>query len=170
MQELAILASRALTTQRQFTAVADNVANINTHGFRKLDLQFKEVISRPKGHPTASYVADRALFVSRQQGGLEKTSNPLDVAINGDGFFAVNVNGTTQYTRKGNFLVDNVGTLITTEGRPVLDNAGTPIQLPTDARNVMIAGDGAISSEAGLIATLGVYTFTDADMKLLERR
>jgi flagellar basal-body rod protein FlgF len=169
MQELAILAARALGTQRQFTAVADNVANVNTHGYRRMDVQFKEVISRPRGNATASYVGDRALFISQTEGAFEKTNNPLDVALNGRGFFAVDVGGTTHYTRKGNFLLSNDGTLITTEGNPVLDNAGTPIQLPLNTRNIMIAGDGAVSTEAGLAGQLGMYDFSADDMKKLQR-
>ncbi len=169
MQELAILASRAMGTQRQFTAVADNIANLNTHGYRKLDLQFKEVISRPMGRATASYVGDRAIFINQSDGALEKTNNPLDVSINGKGFFAIDVNGATQYTRKGNFLTSNDGTLITTEGYPVLDNAGAPIQLPINATTVNIAGDGTVSTAEGQIGQVGIYTFSDADMKLLQR-
>jgi flagellar basal-body rod protein FlgF len=169
MQELAILASRALTTQRQFTAVADNVANVNTHGYRRLDMQFKETISRPAGHATASYVADRAVFMSQADGVHEKTSNPLDVALNGPGYFAIDVDGTTHYTRNGNFLLANNGSLVTQNGHAVLDNGGAPIQLPLDARQITIAGDGAIATEAGLAGQLGVYTFSPDDLKKLQR-
>jgi flagellar basal-body rod protein FlgF len=169
MQELAVLASRTLTTQRQFTAIADNVANVNTQGFRKLEMNFREVISRPGGKPTASYVADRALVFSAQSGVHEKTGNPLDVALNGDGFFAIQVNGQTQYTRRGTFLLATDGTIVTPEGSPVLDNALAPIQIPADARNINIGADGSVATDAGLLAQLGVYRFSPEDAKLLQR-
>jgi flagellar basal-body rod protein FlgF len=169
MQELAVLASRTLTTQRQFTAIADNVANVNTNGFRKLEMNFREVISRPGGKPTASYVADRALIFSAQDGAMEKTSNPLDVALNGEGFFAISVEGNTQYTRRGTFLLATDGTLVTPEGHPVLDNAQAPIQIPAGTQNITITTDGTLATETGPLAQLGVYRFSPEDMKLLQR-
>lgn len=169
MQELAVLNSRTLTTQRQFTAIADNVANVNTNGFRKLEMNFREVISKPNGKPTASYVADRALVFSAQSGVHEKTGNPLDVALNGEGFFAIQVSGQTQYTRRGTFLLAADGTLSTPEGYPLLDNAGAPIQVPADAHDINIGTDGSIATEAGLLAQIGVYRFSAADAKLLQR-
>ncbi len=169
MQELAVLASRVLTTQRKFTAVSDNIANVNTQGFRKLELEFKETVSRPRAHATASYVEDRAIHVSSQQGAFEKTSSPLDAAINGNGFFAIEVNGTTQYTRRGQFLINPEGTLVTPEGNPVLDNAGAQIQLPQGTTEIKIGADGTISTEQGQLAQLGVFNFTPEDLKKLQR-
>ncbi|PZP38926.1 MAG: flagellar basal-body rod protein FlgF [Pseudomonas fluorescens] len=169
MQEISVLASRVLTSQRRYDTVADNVANLNTSGYRKLELEFQETISRPSNKATASYVSDRAVHVSQQQGDMEATNNPFDVAIGGEGFFAIDVNGTTQYTRRGQFVVNNEGILVTPEGNPVLDNGGAQIQIPQNSKTVTIAGDGAISSEAGQIGQMGVYTFSPADMKKLER-
>ncbi len=173
MQELAVLASRTLTTQRQFTAVADNVANVNTHGFRKLEMNFREVISRPAGRPSdfhgASYVADRALLISQADGVHEATGNPLDLALSGEGFFAITVNGTTQYTRRGQFALANDGTVVTPEGSIVQDNAGAPIQVPPEARNLKIAIDGTLSTEQGQLAQIGVFQFTPENQKLLQR-
>lgn len=169
MQELAVLASRVLSTQRQFTSVADNVANVNTQGYRKLDMEFKELVSRPRNHATASYVEDRAIHVSTAQGSLLATSNALDVAISGPGFFAIDVEGTTQYTRRGQFVMNSEGTITTPEGYPLLDNAGAQIQVPQGVRDIRIAGDGTISTEQGQLAQIGVFDFTPQDLKKLER-
>jgi flagellar basal-body rod protein FlgF len=166
---LAVLASRAITTQRQFTAVADNVANVNTDGYRALNLDFKEVVSKPKGHPTASYVADRSITVDHSSGVMTDTGSPFDAAIAGDGFFAIDADGTTVYTRRGHFVLGSDGTLMTTEGNPVLDNAGGHIQVPTDAKTFKIAGDGTISTDQGQLATLGIYNFDQGDMGKLQR-
>lgn len=169
MQELAVLASRVLTSQRQFTAVADNIANVNTQGFRKLEMEFRETVSRPRAHATASYVEDRAIHVSTLPGSMLATSNPLDAAISGDGFFAINVEGTTQYTRRGQFVVNPEGILTTPEGYPVLDNAGAQIQFPQGTQNIKLANDGTISTEQGQLAQLGVFNFNAEDVKKLER-
>jgi flagellar basal-body rod protein FlgF len=173
MQEIAVLASRVLTSQRQFTAVADNVANVNTAGFKKLELNFKEVLSKPVAAGPqavgASYVADRALLINQRDGALTQTGNPLDVALSGRGFYAIDVNGTTQYTRRGNFLLNAEGQLVTPEGYALLDNAGAPIQIPQGSNNLRIANDGTISAEQGQIAQIGVYDFSARDMKLLQR-
>lgn len=169
MQELAVLASRVMTTQREFTAVADNVANVNTQGFRKLELEFRETISKPRAHATASYVEDRALHVSQAQGVMEQTGNPLDMAIGGEGFFAIDVNGTRQYTRRGQFVINSEGTLVTPEGYGVLDSAGQPIQVPAGSTQVKVGDDGTLSSEGGQFANLGVFTFSKDDLPKLER-
>lgn len=169
MQEIAVLASRVLTTQREFTAVADNVANVNTAGFRKLSLDFREVISKPSGKPTASYVADRAITLNQTQGSLTNTGNPLDFAISGKGFFAVDVGGTTQYTRRGQFVMNSEGVLTTPEGYPVLDNSGAQIQFQQDTKNIKIAEDGTISTEQGQLAQIGVYEFSEDGIKKLRR-
>lgn len=170
MQELAVLASRVMTKQREFTAVADNVANVNTQGFRKLEMEFRETISRPRAHATASYVEDRALHVSQAQGGMEKTGNQLDMAISGEGFFGIDVDGTRQYTRRGQFLVNAEGTLVTPEGYGVLDGAGQPIQVPVGAADIKLGEDGTLSTaEGGQFAQVGVFTFSKEDLPKLER-
>lgn len=168
MQEVAVLASRVLTTKREFTAVADNVANVNTEGFRKLALSFQEVTGKG-GSNAASYVQDRALLISQAQGALENTGNPLDVAINGTGFFATREGANTVYTRRGRFVVDGEGTLSTPEGNPVLDNAGATIQFPEDVKTITIGPDGTISTEQGQIAQLGIYEFNAKDLAGLQR-
>lgn len=169
MQELAVLASRVLTTQREFTSVADNIANANTQGFRRLEMEFRESISRPRAHATASYVEDRAIRVSHDSGVFQATDNPLDLAINGSGFFAVSVNGTTQYTRRGQFQPNADGTLVTAEGNPVLDTAGAPIQLPQGIKFVSVANDGTISTDQGQLGQVGLYEFSPADLGKLQR-
>jgi flagellar basal-body rod protein FlgF len=172
MQEIAVLASRALTTQRQFTAVADNVANVNTHGYRRMDMNFKEVLGRQTGSnplSAASYVDDRSLTLDQSVGAMEQTGNPLDVALGTEGYFAISVNGTTHYTRRGQFVVGPTGTLVTPEGYAVQDNGGGTVQIPEGTKEILIGNDGTISTEAGQLARLGVFTFSPADQKLLQR-
>lgn len=158
MQEVAVLASRALTAQKWFTAVADNVANVNSAGYRRLEMDFKESAST-KGKTPVSYVQDKSITISHDTGVFESTGNPLDVAIGGEGYFAIQVGDATHYTRRGQFLINVEGTLVTPEGEPVLDNAGAQIQFPQGTTDIKIASDGTISTEQGQLAQLGVYTF-----------
>lgn len=169
MQTVAVLASRVLTTQRQYTAVADNVANANTTGYRKLSLDFKEMMGKNHSRPTASYVADRSITLNQEEGALKQTGNPLDLAVSGEGFFAIDVNGTREYTRNGQFVLNADGMLVTPQGYNVLDNAGTPIQFSQTVQSIRIGPDGTISTEEGQLGTVGVYTFDKADMGKLQR-
>ncbi len=169
MQELAVLASRALTTQRYFTAIADNVANANTDGYRRVDLEFKETQSKAGNRAPISYVEDRAAYVDFTPGVMQETNNPLNVAIGGEGFFAVSVEGQTHYTRAGHFMINSEGTLITAEGNAVLDNSGGPIQFPPTAKHILIGRDGTIATEEGQLATLGLFTFAKEDLNKLQR-
>ncbi|HEX2859425.1 MAG TPA: flagellar hook basal-body protein [Alphaproteobacteria bacterium] len=163
MQELAVLASGALAAQRRFNATADNVANASTVGYRRLKPDFQEMVSgRSKsasGNGT-SYVADRGILMDASQGTFSNTGNPFDLAIGGDGYFAINVNGNTQYTRRGQFVENSEGQLVTPEGYPLLDNAGAPFQLPTDAREFRVSEDGTISTEQGTIGQIGIFSFS----------
>lgn len=169
MQEIAVLASRAITTQKWFTSIADNVANANTDGYRKVGMEFKEVISRPQGAPTASYVGDRAAWVNYNSGVLQETGNPLNVALGNEGLFAINVNGTVQYTRRGHFLMNTEGTVVTPEGNPLLDIALGEIQIPAGTQDILIAPDGTLSTEQGQLAQIGVFTFAPEDRGMLRR-
>ena len=169
MQELAVLASHAMAAQRQFTAVADNVANVNTHGYKKLNLDFQELVSKRNGHATASYVEDHGIAVDYSTGSLETTDNPLDMALSGEGFFAIQTPQGIQYTRRGQFLINSEGTLMTTSGQPVLDNANAPIQFPQDVKDIRLARDGTISTGQGILAQIGVFSFSKKDLGKLER-
>jgi flagellar basal-body rod protein FlgF len=169
MQEIAVLAAGIRAREHQFNAVADNVANVSTHGYRRLDTKFQELISRPRGAATASYVADRGLTMDNSQGGLETTGNPFDLAIHGPGMFAVQVNGQVQYTRKGQFIENSEGQVITPDGHLLLDNALAPIQLPTNANEFRVATDGTVSTEQGTIGQVGIFEFSAQDSAKLVR-
>jgi len=93
-------------------------------------------------------------------GQMEYTGDPLNVAINGDGFFQVQqADGSFGYTRKGNFKLDSEGTLIDSEGRKLMSAGGGPITLPSS--EVDISQDGNIWYQEEQIAKIGVFQFTD---------
>lgn len=169
MQEVHILTSRMMGQRRQLDMVADNIANLNTTGYKKLDLDFEEVLSRAHGEKVGSYVQDRALTVNFAGGPLVKTDSPYDLAITGEGFFAVDVNGRTEYTRDGNFTMDATGTLVDDRGNPLLGAGGGPIVIPEGATDVNISRDGSVAIGDGIIAQVGVFTFDNASMQQLQR-
>jgi flagellar basal-body rod protein FlgF len=125
------------------TAVANNLANVNTAGFRA---EIVNASTRWIGGPTLQSRAeqvDQVIGADMKQGSVVQTGNALDVALDGDGFFAVQANdGSEGYTRRGDLKLSDSGLLTTGEGHPVLGEGG-PITLPP-ADNVKIAKDGGI--------------------------
>ncbi|HXX06993.1 MAG TPA: flagellar basal-body rod protein FlgF [Pseudolabrys sp.] len=147
--------SRQVALSRELDVVANNVANLNTTGYKSDGAVFQEYIS-----PTASadnflaadrrvsFVQDRATWVDMSQGPLERTGNPLDVAIDGRGFLAVQTPRGERYTRNGALQINNNGELVTSEGFQVLGGSG-PITFQPKDRNITISEDGTISVREG---------------------
>lgn len=130
---------------RAQTAHSNNLANINTAGFKA---DFAQARAMPvyygETHPTRAYALTESPAADYSQGAMNETGNELDVAINGDGFFAVQLpDGTEAYTRAGNFQIDAQGVLRNAEGLPVLGNGG-PITLPPQEK-IEIGLDGSIT-------------------------
>jgi flagellar basal-body rod protein FlgF len=151
--------SRQMVLERQIDVVANNVANVNTTGFKADKSLFQEYLS-----PTArddnftrpdrrvSYVQDRATFKDFAQGPSELTKNPLDVAIEGDGFLVVQTAGGDRYTRDGGLQINAQGQLVTAGGNPVMGNAGPIVFQPGD-RDITIAADGGVTVREGAART-----------------
>jgi len=142
--------------QRKIDTTANNIANVNTTGFKRSRAEFQELIYQqvrasgnpnvPGGAPTNVEVGLGVKTAATQknfaQGTLESTENPLDVAIEGTGFFQVQqLDGTFSFTRAGNFKLDANGQLVTADGLP-LEPA---ITVPPDATSIAIERDGRIN-------------------------
>jgi flagellar basal-body rod protein FlgG len=144
--------------QTKLDAIANNLANVGTNGFKRAGVQFEDLMYqnlRQAGSATSDQtqlptglqvgLGVRAAATTRNfsQGTLQQTSSSFDVAIKGNGFFQVQLpDGTTGYTRDGGFQVDNAGQLVTNAGYPVLPG----ITIPASALSVTIAADGAVSA------------------------
>lgn len=124
---------------------ANNLANLSTTGFRADFEQSRSMgVYYGDGQPTRAYALTESPRADFTSGPMIETGNPLDAAIQGDGFFAVQApDGTEAYTRAGNFAVDANGMLRTLNGLPVLGGAG-PINIPEN-KKVQIGSDGTIS-------------------------
>lgn len=147
--------SRQIALQRQMDVVANNMANINTTGFKAENLLFEEYVmpvARDQDFMTRdqplSYVQDWATMHDMSGGAMVQTGNELDVALNGEGFFAVQTGGGERWTKSGSFQISNNGTLVDLSGNPLLGEGG-PIQFGPEESGIQIAADGSVSSSAG---------------------
>ncbi len=145
------------TQQTQLDVISNNLANVSTTGFKKSRAVFEDLLYQIIRQPGAQSsqatqlpsgfqlgVGARVVATERihAQGSLQQTSNALDVAINGRGFFQILMpDGTTAYTRDGSFQVDSQGTLVTASGFAVQPS----ITIPEDALVISIARDGTVS-------------------------
>ncbi|MGO3933900.1 flagellar basal-body rod protein FlgF [Rhodopseudomonas pseudopalustris] len=143
--------SRQMTLRRHMDVVANNMANMNTAGFKAERMRFEEYLSPGAREDNfvgrdrrISYVHDRATFHDFSSGPLEQTKAPLDVAIDGNAFFVVQTAAGERYTRDGSFQINNLGQLVTASGDQVLGANGPIVFQPTD-REINIAADGNIS-------------------------
>ena len=125
--------------------VANNLANVTSTGFRAQMNALRAVHLFGEGMPTRSYVVDSTVGTDFRPGTVQHTGNPLDVAVMGRGFLAVQLpDGAEGYTRAGSLKIGTSGMLETPQGLPVLGDGG-PIAVPPDV-NVSIAKDGTISA------------------------
>lgn len=170
-------ASGMETQELSLDNIANNLSNSNTAGFRSRRLQFEDLLYQnvitpgapntqqtviPAGLQVGLGARSAATEVIQQQGNFASTSNPLDLAIQGAGFFQVLLpSGEIAYTRAGNFAVDNVGNLVTQDGNPVQPG----ITIPPDALTITIGNDGTVSvtepgqQQPAQVGTLQLATF-----------
>ena len=157
--------SRQIVLARALEVTANNIANQNTSGFKAERVGFREYLARldgaEAGDPYVSLVFDPDSYTDFSAGGVEATYAPLDFAIEGDGFFAVETDQGTFYTRDGRFSLDASGAVVTRSGARVLDQAGAPIVLDPELGDVALANDGALQQDGTVVATLGVFAFDD---------
>lgn len=159
--------SRHIALQRQMDVVANNVANINTAGFKAQSLLFEEYImpvasyeEGDTGLEQLSYTQDWATVSDFSEGAVMQTGNPLDVALQGEGFLTVSTPDGERWTRTGTLKLDGTGLLVTNEGYPVLSEGGEIRFGPTDT-NIMIDANGAITTDAGNKGTLRLVEFDE---------
>lgn len=152
--------SRAVALQRNMDTLSNNIANLNTPGFRAQYMLLQEYVQKPRGiEDPLSMVLDYGQYMSNQPGVMKLTENPLDVAIQGPAFFSVQKGDEVLYTRAGSFKVGAGGELLTSDGYPVLSDGGAPIGVPDGSTEIRIAEDGTISNQDGAIGQLAMTEF-----------
>jgi flagellar basal-body rod protein FlgF len=147
---LLIALSRQIALHREIDVVANNIANINTTGYKADSAIFEEFLAPLAHHGhflggdrRLSYVQDRATWHDFKPGPLKQTGNALDVAIEGDAFLVVQTPRGERYTRNGAFQINAAGQLVTAEGYEVQSEGG-PILFQNTDSNIAIADDGTI--------------------------
>ena len=172
--------SRQMTLERQMDVVANNVANVNTNGFKADRSLFEEYLGSgahednfARSDRRLSFVQDRATFHDFAPGNTEQTRNPLDVAIDGTGFLVVQTPAGERYTRDGGLQINNQGQLVNASGYQVLGTSGPIVFQPTD-KQINIASDGNVTVLEGtgridsVRGKLRMVSFADAQKLLKE--
>lgn len=142
---------------------ASNLANVQTPGYRAEREYFRSVLLGPGadssqlGETVNNYGLLGGDRISLAQGPLQETGNPLDLAIEGQGFFAVQTANGIRYTRDGSFHLTQQGQLVSKAGEAVLDPKNKPITLPPGA--VSVGADGTVSVAGGAAGMIGVFSF-----------
>ena len=160
-----ILLSRLTLQDRSTQVLAHNMANADTPGFRALRPVFNEFVSNTRGFgslrgdKSMSLPNDRATWRDMTPGTMQTTGNPLDLAISGDGYFALETARGERYTRAGRFSIGANGRLVDQEGNAVLDFRDRPIAFSAQDTQITVSADGFIRSENGTVAQLKVVRF-----------
>ncbi len=158
----AALTGLVARTQALDTAAA-NLANAQTPGYRAEREYFRSVLLGPDasdsqlGQAVNNYGLLGGDRLNLGQGALQQTGNPLDLAIEGQGFFAIQTSHGVRYTRDGSFHRSPAGGLVTGAGEPVLSASGKPVPVPPG--EVSVGADGVLSVAGGAVATVGVFVF-----------
>ena len=146
--------------QTRMNVISNNLANVNTTGFKRDRAVFEDLlyqnVKQPGGQTTVNTLTPTGLMLGtgvkinateklHLQGNLVNTQSPLDIAIMGAGFFQIQMpDGTTSYTRDGNFKINNTGQIVTASGFPLVPN----ITVPANAASITFGQDGTVSIEA----------------------
>lgn len=161
-----VLLSHEQALRRRLDVVANNMANVNTVGFKREQPVFREYVEKASEAPVAdarntSFVLDYGAVHDSSQGAFQATGNPLDVMIDGPGYLSVEApGGGIAYTRAGFVKVLDSGYLATSGGQRLLGEDGKPIQVPTEQiGKISIAEDGSVVGTDGPIGRLAVTTF-----------
>jgi flagellar basal-body rod protein FlgF len=147
--------SRQVALEQQLDMIANNVANIDTTGYKADKTLFSEFLSPRASDQTfngrdrqVDFVEDRGTFVDMAPGAIQHTGNPLDVAIDGNAFLVVQTARGQRYTRNGALQINGAGQLVTSNGDMVLNN-GAPITFQNTDHDIVISGSGIITVQEG---------------------
>ena len=159
-----IALSRQMALRTNMDIIAHNLANMNTPAFRGEGLMFSEYLDKVEGGEKISMVQDLSILRDLRPGQMTTTQNPLDLAISGNGYFAIETEFGERYTRNGVFQLNGDGELVTSQGHIVQGDVGGAIVIPPDAGTITIAKDGTISTEDGQIGKLRLVSFENEQM------
>jgi flagellar basal-body rod protein FlgF len=157
---LYVALSGQIALQKRMETIAHNVANVSTAGFRAEEVKFSTVVSNVPPDP-AAFATSKGNFVTRRAGALVNTSNPFDIAVLGDAWFAFDLNGQQAYTRDGRLQMTPTGDIRTVNGHPVLDVGGAGITLDPNGGPPHIGSDGIITQGGRQLGAIGLFIIPD---------
>jgi flagellar basal-body rod protein FlgF len=156
-----IALSRQMALRRHMDLIANNIANMTASGFKAEALMYEPVARAAGGGQRLAFVQDVGVARDLRAGPLTATGNPLDLAIEGSGYFAIATEQGTRYSRSGQFRLSEFGELVTAAGDRVLDDGGGPLTFPPEAGPITVAADGTVSGAQGVVGRIGLAEFAD---------
>ena len=158
--------SYQLAAFRSIDVIANNIANASTPGYKRESVKFEELLQNmkpaegQKGAQTLSFVKDAGVTRDLSAGRIEQTGAPLDLAINGSGYFAIQTSQGERYTRNGHFTLSAEG-IVSTETGDALMGDGGPITITPDDGDITFGTDGTISGKQGQIGKVRLVDFAN---------
>ena len=156
--------SGSLTAMRRLDIISNNLANVNTPGYKKDKMSFEGLLAGtanppavPQGKTADPVLQKENIYIDYAAGPTSQSGNPLDLALDGDGFFAVTTPQGTAYTRQGNFRASVDGTLVTVDGYPVQGTGGASIRV--QGSQVEINAKGVVTVDGTQAGTISVVDF-----------
>jgi len=154
----------AVAQSNALDATANNIANAATAGFQGDRVTFREQLGRAKSADVAMVDAGTTR-VDNERGALTQTDNPLDLALDGDGFIGVETPNGARYTRAGNLQLDSERRLTTADGLPVRGVGGGAITVPPTAQTIAVSPEGVVSADGASVGSIELVRFSPAQTK-----
>lgn len=152
-----------IAAMKRMEIISNNLANVNTPGFKKDKMLFESMLAGavnppvvPQGSTADPILQKENVFIDYAQGQVAQTGNPFDLSIDGDGFFVVNTPDGQAYTRQGNFRLSADGTLVTVDGFPVMGQNGA---IRVQGSHVEIDAKGGVTVDGNPAGTINVVDF-----------
>ncbi len=149
--------SGQMTVERRLATIAQNVANMNTAGYKAEGVTFDTVLSQTGETPVA-FSTKGATYIDRTGGERVKTDNPLDVAVQGDAWLGVKTAQGVVYTHDGRMKMSPTGQLLSVNNDPILDVGGSGLLLDPAAGPPTIAADGMITQNGAQVGAIGLFS------------
>lgn len=162
-----IALSQQMALRRQMDVIATNIANVSTPGFKADRIMFAELLAGKAPYPSSatgtrpglSFVNEVGMLRDTSDGGMTQTGNPLDLALNGSGYFVVDTPSGPRYTRQGAFRLNQDGRIVTPDGYPLLDAQNRPIAIRPGETRIEISTKGAVTTESGEVGRIQIAQF-----------
>ena len=156
--------SGSVAAMRRLDIISNNLANMNTPGYKRNKMSFEGLLAGsdnppavPQGMTADPILQKENVYIEYANGPTTQSGNPLDLALDGEGFFAVTTPEGTAYTRQGNFRTSPDGTLVTVDGYPVQGSNGSAIRV--QGSRIEIDAKGAVTVDGNQAGTISVVDF-----------